>query len=203
MFKSPGICLTRTTMFEDKRLFKRTAKFIGSLDGRVADMGCENAKSNYLSDYFGVKIEQIDCDFNFTSLPDKKYDIILCLEVLEHLQNPLFFMKNVKGMLAPKGTLYLSTPSRFRFLWTEKHFFEMSQRHLRKWILAPCSDYSSITPVYTKSDKIHGPIKCNGIMTECETINFMIHLICFINILQFVLVVIIFAITIEKRNKQK
>jgi len=137
MKPSPGICLTRTTMFDDKKLFKRTAKFIGSLNGKIADMGCENAKSNYLANYFNVEIDQVDYDFNFDFPLPKKYDTILCLEVLEHLQNPLFFMKNVKNMLTPKGVLYLSTPSRFRFLWTEKHFFEMSQRHLRKWILAP------------------------------------------------------------------
>lgn len=136
MKQSPGVCETRTTMFRDIRLFKKTALFIGELKGEIADIGCENAKCNYLADYFGVKIDQIDCDFNFDPLPGK-YDFILCLEVLEHLQNPLFFMRNLKGMLKPEGTIYLSTPSRFRFLWTEKHFFEMSSRHLKKWILAP------------------------------------------------------------------
>jgi len=134
---NPGICIKETVMTVEKRLFREVALFIGDINGKVADIGCENAKSIYISKLFDVEIDQMDCDFNFESLPVNKYDTILCLEVLEHLQNPLFFMKNLKLMLRKNGTIYLSMPARPQILWTRHHFFEMGRKHFNKWILEP------------------------------------------------------------------
>jgi len=43
---------------------------------------------------------------------DKKYDIILCLEVLEHVANPSDFIVNLSKLLAPGGILITSTINR-------------------------------------------------------------------------------------------
>jgi len=134
---NPGICTKEAIMYIDKRIFRKTSEFINNLKGKIADIGCINAKSLYISKSFNVNIDQIDCDFNFDVLPVNKYDIIFCLEVLEHLQNPLFFMKNLKLMLRENGIIYLSTPGRPQILWTKHHFFEMNEKHLTKWILEP------------------------------------------------------------------
>ena len=132
---TPGMCPAYSN---DIRLFRNTAKFIGSLSGRVADMGCSNSKSEYLSRHFDIEIDQIDCDFNFDALPMFKYDVVLCFEVIEHLQNPLLFMTNLKGMLKPGGVIYLSTPERIRILQNNPyHFIEMNAKHLDRWILSP------------------------------------------------------------------
>jgi SAM-dependent methyltransferase len=37
-------------------------------------------------------------------------DIIFCIEVLEHCWNPIRAIKNMKKILKPGGTLYISTP---------------------------------------------------------------------------------------------
>lgn len=127
-------------MEADQALFYSTAKFINAIHGRVADMGCFNAKSAYIGDKFNIDIEQIDGDFNFWKTPQgyiNAFDFVLCLEVLEHVQNPLLFIDNIKRMLKPGGILFLSIPARPRFLWTEHHFFEMNKKHLTKWILNP------------------------------------------------------------------
>jgi len=138
--EKPGFCGKEIMTFEGK-LFYSVAQFINSLDGRVADMGCFNAKSSYLKVILNNDIEQVDRnDFNFWDVPkDYKnvFDTILCLEVLEHLQNPLLFMRNLKAMLKRDGIIYLSLPARPRFLWTEHHFFEMNKRHLIKRIFNP------------------------------------------------------------------
>lgn len=138
--EKPGHC-GEEIMEVWETLFYLTAKFINNLHGRVADIGCVNAKSVYIAAFFNHDIEQVVSeDFNFWTFPRwdiEDYDFVLCLEVLEHLQNPLHFMKNVKLMLKPGGVLYLSLPARPRFLWTEHHFFEMNKKHLTKWILAP------------------------------------------------------------------
>ncbi len=138
--EKPGI--SRKGIMEFHRsLFYSTAHFINAIHGKVADMGCANAKSSYIAEFFNYDIEQVDSeDFNFWIAPQgyiNAFDVILCLEVLEHLQNPLFFMRNVKAMLKLGGVIYLSLPARPRFLWTKHHFFEMNKRHLTKWILNP------------------------------------------------------------------
>jgi len=51
--------------------------------------------------------ENLDEDFNF----DNKYDVILAVEVIEHLQNPFHFIKNLNVFLKPGGVIFLSTPS--------------------------------------------------------------------------------------------
>ena len=134
---NPGICTEEAIMKIDEKLFKEVALFLDDLKGKIVDIGCINAKSLYISKSLNVSINQIDCDFNFNKLPVNKYDKILCLEVLEHLQNPLFFMKNLKLMLRENGIIYLSMPARPRILWTKHHFFEMNKKHFDKWILKP------------------------------------------------------------------
>lgn len=139
MKSNPGICSNEAITIFDKKVFKGTLKFV-KLNGKIADMGCMNIKSSFLAGSFRKHIEQIDFDFNFDPLPQgymQAFDTILCLEVLEHLQNPLFFMKTMKQMLKKDGVIYLSTPARPRFLWTEHHFFEMNKKHLIKWIFNP------------------------------------------------------------------
>ena len=64
------------------------------------------AKEHKLSiNYLNTTIEQhINCD--------KKYDIILCLEVLEHVANPSDFTMNLAKLLKPGGLLITSTINR-------------------------------------------------------------------------------------------
>ena len=139
--EKPGICTKETVMNEaDQALFLSTAIFINGLHSRVADMGCINAKSIYMGCFFNINIEQVEGDFNFWTTPQgyiKAFDFVLCLEVLEHVQNQLLFIQNVRRMLKPGGILFLSLPARPRFLWVDYHFFEMNKKHLTKWILNP------------------------------------------------------------------
>jgi 2-polyprenyl-3-methyl-5-hydroxy-6-metoxy-1,4-benzoquinol methylase len=76
-------------------------------------------------------------DFNFDRFPAKKYDVIFCFEVLEHLQNPLWFMAQIKSILKDHGTLYMTTPYRKNYVWPETHFHEMSGDRIQKWLLSP------------------------------------------------------------------
>ncbi|MDD3296619.1 MAG: class I SAM-dependent methyltransferase [Candidatus Omnitrophica bacterium] len=42
---------------------------------------------------------------------DNKFDIVICLEVFEHLQNPYFALTEVQRVLKPGGKLILSIPN--------------------------------------------------------------------------------------------
>lgn len=103
------------------------------------DMGEYNPRIKYLTEKMSLHIESIDnFDFNFDEL-DRLYECktIFAFEILEHLQNPLFFMKELHLGLSDIGSIYLIIPCNPRWLWHEMHFFEMDKKHLEKWILAP------------------------------------------------------------------
>jgi len=58
---------------------------------------------------------------------DEKFDAIVCIDGIEHLENPFFFVRETCRILQSEGTLIISTPninsirSRWRWLWTSHH----------------------------------------------------------------------------------
>lgn len=132
----PGYCNTEALSYIDDRLFKQTASFINPR-GACCDISPKNAKMDFIKRYHGVDVEQIEISDLNTYPVVGRYDTVFCLEVIEHLQNPLFFMRNVQLILNKGGSIYLSCPGRPQFLWTEKHFIEYTPKHLKKWILDP------------------------------------------------------------------
>lgn len=114
----------------------RMRKMLEFLDGEevytpVLDIGSRSQATKILDKYYICKIDStIDCDFNFSfKAPRYKYGMIFCLEVLEHLMNPLSFMKRLRNTLHNQGMVVLSTPSRKP--WIEKmHFTEYSRKSL-------------------------------------------------------------------------
>lgn len=55
--------------------------------------------------------------FDHTFQPGKLYSLVLMLDVLEHLNDPLAALKHVHSLLHPDGTLIATVPA-FRILWT-------------------------------------------------------------------------------------
>ena len=104
-----------------------------------ADISKENPKMNFLKKMMRIKVDQIEVDdYNFDPLPkSKRYDVIFCLEVLEHLQNPLYLMRELKSILKDNGTIYLTMPSNPGYLKYTFHFNEMKKKHFEQWILNP------------------------------------------------------------------
>ena len=104
------------------------------------DIGEYNPRIKYIAEQMGLEIETIDaCDFNWNSWYDydDSFTNIFAFEVVEHLQNPLFFMRELKAIMTENGSIYLIIPCNPRLLWHEMHFFEMDRKHFEKWILAP------------------------------------------------------------------
>lgn len=127
---------------QDKRIVKKLAKIISNFiikkDGSYADIGSVNLKMEEIKRLLKIDVAQVVVnDFNFDSLPTNLYDTIFCFEVLEHLQNPLFFLIQIKKMMKQDSVLYLSVPSKPKWLWTNHHFFEYDNKHLEKWLLIP------------------------------------------------------------------
>lgn len=111
-----------------------------SEDSTVLDVGCGNglllkkiSLMNKNFQLFGVEgnkflidkakqnapLAKIDfVDLNEQPLPfiNGTFDTIFCLDVIEHLANPLGLLKDIRRVLKPHGNLILCTPDRFSFL---------------------------------------------------------------------------------------
>jgi 2-polyprenyl-6-hydroxyphenyl methylase/3-demethylubiquinone-9 3-methyltransferase len=84
----------------------RTGAIVTGIDAeREAIMVAqEHARENQLSiDYLCTPIEEFE---------EKKFNVITCMEMLEHVQNPDLVLEHCKRLLKPKGMLFLSTISR-------------------------------------------------------------------------------------------
>ena len=105
--------------------------------GNYYDIGEKNPRMEFLKYCWRlIRIKQIDSgDFNFDELKAPKVDGVFCFEVLEHLQNPLFFMKQL--MKLTDGPIYVLMPENPRWLWHPMHFMEMKKKHFERWILNP------------------------------------------------------------------
>lgn len=129
----------------DHRLTRQTAEFIRPLvkglpkNAVCGDVGDSTYKIRRIEKALGLEFHQMTAhDFNYNRPVYKEfgvYDLITCLETLEHVQNALFFIKNISDQLKIDGVLILSLPARPRFLWTEHHYHEIKPGHLQKWIL--------------------------------------------------------------------
>jgi SAM-dependent methyltransferase len=103
--------------------------------GTVLDVGGKNWIGDELARHFDCEIENtLPCDFDDTLLtPRTQYDVILCFEVIEHLMNPLTFLRNIGGRVARGGAIYLSTPlNRLISIYChETHVVEYKQTPLK------------------------------------------------------------------------
>jgi len=67
---------------------------------------------------------------------DDLFENVICLAVLEHLHNPVFFIREINRVTKKGGTIFLSTPN---WSYSYKNFFD---------------DYTHIRP-YTKKSLYH------------------------------------------------
>ncbi len=65
-----------------------------------------------------------DLDHPYDPSLDKSLKIITCLEVIEHLMNPLVCLRKIHERLDSKGVLFISYPRGPSFLLPEIHFNE-------------------------------------------------------------------------------
>ncbi len=89
------------------------AKMTGvDIEEKLIEVAKQHAKKEHLEiDYQAIAIEHYH---------QKKFDIIVCMEMLEHVESPLEIIKECQRLLKPQGILFLSTINR-----TLKAYFEL------------------------------------------------------------------------------
>lgn len=121
-----------------RRLRKEVRDFRGL---RVADFGCgyfatfartilSDVQSMTLADLkldpelaANPKVMALEGDLqeSLAGVPDQSLDVVMCISVLEHLEDPVSTLKHFKRISAPGGILLINVPS-----WRGKYFLELS-----------------------------------------------------------------------------
>jgi len=105
----------------------------GISGGTLVDVGCGRGQLwSFLrarfSKYSGVDVvryEDFPSDAEFTkvdlnngriSLPDGSADVVVAVEIIEHLENPRAFIREVVRLVRPNGWILVSTPNQLSLL---------------------------------------------------------------------------------------
>lgn len=105
-----------------------------NLQNKILDLGSgdkflKKPFENRGYQYFDIDIDTID--FNKDKIPfnDNTFDYVICLAVIEHISNPIFFINEINRVLKIKGILFLSTPN---WTYSSKIFFD-DYTHIRPY----------------------------------------------------------------------
>lgn len=78
--------------------------------GLITGIDISNELINVAKNHSNNNIKYHKCDiFEFKEKKNNKYDIIICMEVLEHINNQDAFIKTCKQKLKTKGNLFISS----------------------------------------------------------------------------------------------
>jgi len=125
-------------------LLREILKTVPYVKGRLLDIGC--GEKPYLDIFFphtisytGIDIphslhkkDAVDIFANAHQLPFKKdtFDTVLCLEILEHVKQPLEVLKEINRVLKPGCVLILSAPQNYWLHKDPKDFYRFTQQGL-------------------------------------------------------------------------
>lgn len=117
----------RNPLVIDKIRFRETIKRVKVIKPHL-DIGEENPLGRLL----GVDVEDYTgkADLNWPWDMYEKYNTITCFEVIEHVQNPLLMLTQIKRHLSEKGKLYLTTPVSWFMGKGKYHFTEYGRDDL-------------------------------------------------------------------------
>jgi len=89
-------------------------------------------------------IEFILCDFDKVfPFKDHTFDYVVAVEVIEHLENPWHFLREINRVLKKEGKLYLTTPNvhslhqRIYFLFSKPFYFFSDEDFMKNKHLTP------------------------------------------------------------------
>lgn len=125
--------------------------------GKILNLGGGNGQVSEIFDKLGYNTINIDIEvakeneknikFDLNSDKDlpfekKSFDIIICQEIIEHIENPWKLLRLAKEYLTDEGIIFLTTPNiqsqKSKKLFTKKGYFE--------WFSPDCLSYH-INPI--------------------------------------------------------
>jgi len=87
----------------------------GALAVRLASLGLDVLAVDINAEGYKADIPFVRVDLNernFASqLGEESFDLVTAVEVIEHLENPIGFLRNIKQLLKPDGVAVITTPN--------------------------------------------------------------------------------------------
>ena len=84
----------------------------GELSARLAALGYDVTAVERYVPQFEAKVPLVDADLNQTfPFEDATFDVAMAVEILEHLENPRSFLRELARVLKPGGRAIVSTPN--------------------------------------------------------------------------------------------
>jgi len=122
----------------------------GALTLRLQQAGYRLTACDLIADKLEVRdgIEFVEADLNqdFATKFRGKFDAIVASEIIEHMENPRHFLREVRKLLKPGGTLVVSTPnidsplSKAIFLRTGRHRWFADSDYVESGHITPMSE---------------------------------------------------------------
>lgn len=86
------------------------------------------AKANFhLENVYAMPFERF-----FEEIDTPAFDFIICFEVIEHVDRPLFLLEHFQERLKPEGTIAITAPSRER-IGADLNTWDFPPNHLTRW----------------------------------------------------------------------
>lgn len=87
----------------------------GAMAARLGAMGCDVLAVDRDSQGFEAGVPHVSADFDqpdfATRLGAASFGLVTAVEVIEHVESPIGFLRNVRRLLAPGGVAVLTTPN--------------------------------------------------------------------------------------------
>lgn len=87
----------------------------GALSLRLSDMGFDVSSVDYVAENYRLHDKltfyQMDLNSDFHSGLGEGYDCLIAIEVIEHLENPGHFLRQLRKLCTPSTTVIISTPN--------------------------------------------------------------------------------------------
>ena len=102
----------------------------GAMAARLHSFGCDVLAVDRSPEGFEADLPHIALDFNQNDFASEfgpaSFDLVTAIEVIEHVESPIGFLRNIGRLLAPRGVAVITTPNvdslpaRAKFLLTGK-----------------------------------------------------------------------------------
>lgn len=87
----------------------------GAMAERLQLMGCEVLAADLIRDDYEAQVPHVTINFDqpdfAASLGPKTFEVVTAIEVIEHVESPIGFLRNVRKLLSPDGIAILTTPN--------------------------------------------------------------------------------------------
>ena len=127
----------------------------GAMADRLRSRGCDVLAADLSADGFALDLPHVSLNFNEPDFASKLgrnvFALVTAIEVIEHVETPIGFLRNIRELLTPGGVAVLTTPNveslpaRFKFLLSGK--IRTMDEHSEPTHISPRLLRSSLPPV--------------------------------------------------------